>query len=96
VHLEDELPTASGQVGASVMAAALYTGGGKPHMEQRIRPACIVQFGTAFDDETASLVEADSRRVLLVHVHGELASIRTGLLDETPPDTASVEFRREE
>jgi hypothetical protein len=64
------------------------------HVQQRKRPALIVERGAADDDESKCLVEAARRGVLLVDVDGQVATAqRLGVRHQLASPAAAQRFR---
>src|SRR4051794_18763032 len=57
---------------------------GLPHGQERERPPRAVELRPPLDHESACLIEADGRGILLVHVNRQLAFELPGMPHETP------------
>jgi hypothetical protein len=63
-------------------------------VQERIRPARVVQLRPPFDDEPAALVESPGSVVLLIDVGRELTAKSPSVLNELATGAAPTRFRR--
>jgi RHS repeat-associated protein len=67
-------------------------GRGQAQVQEWKRPALLVQFGAALDDEPARLVEGAGRPVLLVDIDRQLAVQCLGVLDQPTTGAGTTKF----